>query len=78
MQTRKNPKTGEEEAYIASARKESMSREVFRHEEFKGKIELGRIRDWFICALIFFSGLLYVTDINLFFSQCGVGGAVCT
>ncbi|GJJ13030.1 hypothetical protein Clacol_007279 [Clathrus columnatus] len=37
-----------EEAYVADSRKESMSREVFRHEEFEGKVELGRVRDWFI------------------------------
>jgi len=27
-----------------------MSREVLRHEEFRDKVELSRIRDWFICA----------------------------
>lgn len=31
-------------------RKESMSREVLRHKEFEGCVELKRIRDWFICA----------------------------
>lgn len=30
-------------------RKESMSREVLRHKEFEGCVELKRIRDWFIC-----------------------------
>ncbi|KZT74671.1 hypothetical protein DAEQUDRAFT_719854 [Daedalea quercina L-15889] len=29
-------------------RKESMSREVLRHKEFEGSVELKRIRDWFI------------------------------
>ncbi|PCH35460.1 hypothetical protein WOLCODRAFT_166280 [Wolfiporia cocos MD-104 SS10] len=29
-------------------RKESMSREVFRHKEFEGCVQLKRIRDWFI------------------------------
>jgi len=31
-----------------SMRKESMSREVLRHKEFEGCVELKRIRDWFI------------------------------
>ena len=33
-------------------RKESMSREVLRHKEFEGCVDLRRIRDWFICAFI--------------------------
>ena len=31
-------------------RRETMSREVFRHKEFDGCVELKRVRDWFICA----------------------------
>lgn len=30
-------------------RKETMSREVLRHKEFEGSVELKRVRDWFIC-----------------------------
>ena len=30
-------------------RNESMSREVFRHKEFEGCVELKRVRDFFIC-----------------------------
>ena len=33
-----------------SLRKETMSREVLRHKEFDGCVELKRVRDWFICA----------------------------
>ena len=33
-------------------RKDSVSREVFRHPEFEGCVELRRIRDWFICAFL--------------------------
>ena len=29
-----------------------MSREVLRHKEFDGCVELKRIRDWFICAYL--------------------------
>ena len=36
---------------MANARADAMSREVLRHEEFRDKVELSRIRDWFICAL---------------------------
>lgn len=36
------------EAYVADARRDTVSREVFRHEEFKGKVKLGRKRDHFI------------------------------
>ena len=32
-------------------RNDSVSREVLRHEEFAGCVELKRIRDWFICKL---------------------------
>ena len=33
-----------------SLRRETMSREVLRHKEFDGCVELKRVRDWFICA----------------------------
>lgn len=37
-----------DEAYVADARKDTVSREVLRHPEFEGKVKLGRIRDHFI------------------------------
>lgn len=33
-------------------RKDSVSREVLRHKEFEGSVQLRRIRDWFICTSI--------------------------
>ncbi|GJE94214.1 DNA-directed RNA polymerase, alpha subunit [Phanerochaete sordida] len=33
---------------LAGMRKDSVSREVLRHEEFRGCVELKRVRDWFI------------------------------
>lgn len=36
------------EAYVKNARKDTVSREVLRHEEFDGKVKLGRVRDHFI------------------------------
>lgn len=35
-------------AFVQDARKDTVSREVLRHEEFKGKVKLGRVRDHFI------------------------------
>lgn len=35
-------------AYVADARKDTVSREVLRHEEFEGKVKLGRKRSHFI------------------------------
>jgi DNA-directed RNA polymerase I and III subunit RPAC1 len=37
------------EAKVVNPRNDTVSREVLRHEEFKGKVELGRVRDHFIC-----------------------------
>ncbi|CCC67710.1 hypothetical protein NCAS_0A11520 [Naumovozyma castellii] len=36
------------EAFVKDARKDTVSREVLRHEEFNDKVKLGRIRDHFI------------------------------
>lgn len=36
------------EAVVEDARKDTVSREVLRHEEFEGKVKLGRVRDHFI------------------------------
>jgi len=41
-------KDGEVSIDEQNLRKESMSREVLRHKEFEGCVELKRIRDWFI------------------------------
>lgn len=44
--------TGEKRAVVGNARNDTVSREVLRHEEFKGCVELGRVRDHFICRFI--------------------------
>jgi DNA-directed RNA polymerases I and III subunit RPAC1 len=41
-------KEGQVSIDMHGMRKDSVSREVLRHEEFQGSIELKRIRDWFI------------------------------
>lgn len=45
-----DPNTGEKMAVVGNARNDTVSREVLRHEEFKGFVELGRVRDHFICV----------------------------
>ncbi|KAL7272601.1 DNA-directed RNA polymerase core subunit rpc40 [Rhizina undulata] len=42
---------GEKKALVKNARNDTVSREVLRHEEFKGKVELGRVRDHFIFSI---------------------------
>lgn len=37
-----------DEAYVKDARKDTVSREVLRYEEFNGKVKLGRKRDHFV------------------------------
>ena len=41
--------TGDDKAVVKDARRDTVSREVLRHDRFKGKVELGRVRDHFIC-----------------------------
>ena len=50
-------------------RNDSVSREVFRHEEFTGCVELKRIRDWFICTpspylLAFVSLIIFLVNVE--------------
>jgi len=45
----KDTVTGEDKAVVKDARRDTVSREVLRHDRFKGKVELGRVRDHFIC-----------------------------
>ena len=40
--------TGEKKAVVKNAFKDTVSRECLRHEEFKGKVKLGRVMDHFI------------------------------
>jgi DNA-directed RNA polymerase I and III subunit RPAC1 len=39
---------GEPHAVVTDPMKDTVSRECLRHEEFKGKVKLGRIQDHFI------------------------------
>lgn len=40
---------GDQQVVVENPRKDTVSREVLRHPEFKDKVELTRIRDHFIC-----------------------------
>ncbi|KAG0641345.1 DNA-directed RNA polymerase [Tuber brumale] len=42
---------GEKEAVVDNVRNDTVSREVLRHDEFKGIVELGRVRDHFIFSV---------------------------
>lgn len=42
---------GEKKAVVKDAMKDTVSRECLRHEEFQGKVKLGRIRDHFIFSI---------------------------
>ncbi|KAG8931513.1 DNA-directed RNA polymerase core subunit rpc40 [Tulasnella sp. 418] len=50
VEVRQKP-NGEKEAAIVNPRKETMSREVYRHREFDGMVELTRIRDFFLFSI---------------------------
>jgi len=40
---------GTKVAEVVNPRLDTVSREVLRHDEFKDKVKLGRVRDHFIC-----------------------------
>ena len=42
---------GELKAVVVDAMRDTVSREVLRHEEFQGKVKLGRMRDHFIFSI---------------------------
>ena len=42
---------GEKKAVVKDPMKDSVSRECLRHEEFEGKVKLGRVRDHFIFSI---------------------------
>ena len=44
-------RVGEKKAVVADTLKDTVSRECLRHEEFKGNVKLGRVRDHFIFSV---------------------------
>jgi DNA-directed RNA polymerases I and III subunit RPAC1 len=53
----KSGKNGVKRAEIVNPRLDTVSREVLRHDEFKDKVKLGRVRDHFICTHPFINQL---------------------
>jgi DNA-directed RNA polymerases I and III subunit RPAC1 len=48
----KADRRGVKHAEIVNPRLDTVSREVLRHDEFKDKVRLGRVRDHFICIFL--------------------------
>lgn len=71
------------EAYVADARKDTVSREVLRHPEFNGKVKLGRQRDYFIFQVestgamspeeIFFKSVRVLKNKAEYLRKCPIG-----
>ncbi|KAI9784124.1 MAG: DNA-directed RNA polymerase core subunit rpc40 [Geoglossum umbratile] len=65
---------GEKKAVIRDTMKDTVSRECLRHEEFAGKVKLGRVRDHFIFSVEstgqFDSDELFVDSVKLLKVKC--------
>ena len=66
---------GEQKAVVRNAFKDTVSRECLRHEEFNGKVKLGRVRDHFIFMVEstgqFESDLLFLESVKLLKTRAG-------
>ena len=51
VEVEEDPRTGEKKAVVRDTMKDTVSRECLRHEEFKNKVKLGRVRDHFIFSV---------------------------
>ncbi|KAI9770298.1 MAG: DNA-directed RNA polymerase core subunit rpc40 [Geoglossum simile] len=65
---------GEKKAVVLDTMKDTVSRECLRHEEFAGKVKLGRVRDHFIFSVEstgqFDSDELFVDSVKLLKVKC--------
>ena len=65
---------GEDKAVVVDPFKDTVSRECLRHEEFQGKVKLGRVRDHFIYSIEstgqFNSDLLFLESVRLLKLKC--------
>ena len=65
---------GEVKAVVRNAMGDSVSREVLRHEEFQGKVKLGRVRDHFIFSVEstgqFESDFLFLESVRCLKHKC--------
>ena len=68
-------KEGDKKAVVKNAMKDTVSRECLRHEEFEGKVLLGRVRDHFIFSVEstgqFSSEELFIDSVKLLKTKCG-------
>ncbi|KAF3927475.1 hypothetical protein ABW21_db0209214 [Orbilia brochopaga] len=67
-------KKGVNKAVVVNPRKDTVSREVLRHDEFKGKVELGRVRDHFIFSVestgMYNSDELFLQAVQILKKKC--------
>ncbi|EEQ32996.1 DNA-directed RNA polymerase core subunit rpc40 [Microsporum canis] len=67
-------KEGEKKAVVVDPFKDTVSRECLRHDEFKGKVKLGRVRDHFIFNIEstgqFNSDLMFLESIKVLKLKC--------
>ena len=65
---------GEDKAVVVDPFKDTVSRECLRHEEFQGKVKLGRVRDHFIFNVEstgqFNSDLLFLESVKILKLKC--------
>lgn len=66
---------GEKKAVVINPFKDTVSRECLRHEEFEGKVKLGRVRDHFIFTVESTgqheSDLLFLESVKMLKLKCG-------
>ena len=65
---------GEKKAVVKNTYKDTVSRECLRHEEFQGKVKLGRVRDHFIFSVEstgqFESDYLFLESVKTLKAKC--------
>ena len=65
---------GEKKAVVQRPERDTVSRECLRHEEFEGKVKLGRVRDHFIFSVEstgqYDSDLLFLESVKILKAKC--------
>lgn len=65
---------GKKKAVVKDAFRDTVSRECLRHEEFQGKVKLGRVRDHFIFSVEstgqFNSDYLFLESVKILRAKC--------
>ena len=69
-------KVGEKKAVVKDVMRDTVSRECLRHEEFAGKVKLGRVRDHFIFSVEstgqIHSDALFIESVRILRGKCRV------